>query len=186
MPSPIAHLGIGYAIYRYYQRKNRQGQTRIWNVALQAVIVASLSLLPDLDVIPAIIFGDMERYHNNFSHSILFAIPVSFVLAGVLQRAFRSDFWLWFVVCSISYDLHVLMDALSGGRGVMMFWPLTETRFVSPISIFTGLHWGEGWFSIWHLWTILTESLFGLVIFLAIRYFDKRRNQQHTVIPSKK
>ena len=78
------------------------------------------------------------------------------------------------------------MDALTAGRGVMMFWPLTETRFVSPITIFIGLHWGEGWLSIWHLWTILTESLFGLITLLAIRYFDKRRNQKNTVIPSEK
>jgi LexA-binding, inner membrane-associated putative hydrolase len=184
MPSPIAHLSVGYVIYRYYKRKYPESPTRIWKLPLQLILVSGLSLLPDLDVIPAIIFGDMQRYHNNFSHSILFAIPVSFVVAGVLHRASRSDFWLWFVVCSISYDLHVIMDALTDGRGVMMFWPLTEARFASPMNVFIGLHWGEGWLSIWHLWTILTESLFGLIAFLAIRYFDKRRNQKNTVISS--
>jgi hypothetical protein len=59
----------------------------------------------------------------------------------------------------------------------MMFWPLTDTRFASPIKIFYGLQWGLGWFSIWHLWTVFTEALFGLVVILGIKYFDKRKTK---------
>jgi inner membrane protein len=124
------------------------------------------------------IFGDMQRYHNNFSHSFVFAIPVALMVAGLFHKVYHSNFWLWFVVCLISYDLHIIMDIFTDGRGVMMFWPLTEVRFAAPIEIFIGLKWGEGWFSLWHLWTILTESLFGLAVLLATHYFDKRRNQK--------
>lgn len=142
-------------------------------------------MLPDLDVIPAIIFRDMRGWHNNFSHSLLVGVPVAFLLAGIFHRAYRSNFWLWFVVCLISYDLHVLMDAMTAERGVMMFWPLTEARFASPIKIFYGLQWGLGWFSIWHLWTILTEALFGLVVIAAMSYFDKRRNHANSILPKR-
>jgi hypothetical protein len=175
MPSPIAHLSVGYAIYRHYQKRLPEPQTAIWKLPLQMIVVAGLSLLPDLDVIPAILFRDMQGFHNNFSHSFLFAIPVAFVIAGIFQQVYRSNFWLWFLVCLISYDLHVFMDALTAERGVMMFWPLTETRFASPIKIFYGLQWGLGWFSVWHLWTIFTEALFGLVVMLGMNYFDKRK-----------
>jgi len=178
MPSPIAHLSVGYAIYRYYKPKLPEQRSHVWRVPLQIILVTGLSLLPDLDVIPAMIFGDLQRYHNNFSHSFVFAIPVALVVAGVFDKVYHSNFWLWFVICSISYDLHVFMDVLTGGRGVMMFWPLIETRFAAPIEIFIGLKWEEGWFSLWHLWTILTESLFGLVVLLATHYFDKRRNRK--------
>jgi inner membrane protein len=184
MPSPIAHFGAGYAIYRYYRHRLPQDHRRFWKIPLQLVMIAGLSMLPDLDVIPAIIVRDMKAYHNNFSHSLLFAIPVAFFIAGIFHRIYKSNFWLWFLICLVSYDLHVIMDALTAERGVMMFWPLTETRFASPIKLFVGLHWGEGWLSIWHPWTILTESLFGLVVLLAIHYFEKRRNQKNTVIPS--
>jgi hypothetical protein len=69
------------------------------------------------------------------------------------------------------------MDALTADRGVMMFWPLTEARFASSVKVFYGLQWGLGWFSPWHLWTVFTESLFVLVVILAVNYFSKRRDQ---------
>ena len=180
MPSPIAHLSIGYAIYRHYKQKLPERNIHGWKIPLQMIMVAGLSMLPDLDVIPAILFRDMHRYHNNFSHSLLFAIPVAFLVAGIFHRIYRSNFWLWFLICLISYDLHVFMDALTAERGVMMFWPLIDSRVVSPIKIFYGLQWGLGWFSIWHLWTIFTESIFVLVIVLAQNYFQGRRNKVNT------
>lgn len=186
MPSPIAHIGIGYAIYRSYKNKLPQDRYSFRKISLQLIMVASLSMLPDLDVIPAIIFRDMEAYHNNISHSLFFAIPVALLVAGVFQRIYRSNYWLWFVICLISYDLHVFMDALTADRGVMMFWPLTEARFASPVKIFYGLQWGLGWFTLWHLWTIFTESLFVLIVVLAVNYFTKRRAQSEAQVLQEK
>lgn len=186
MPSPIAHLSVGYAIYRHYKERFPEQKIQVWKLPLQMIIVAGLSLLPDLDVIPAIIFRDMQRFHNNFSHSFLFAIPMAFLVAGIFYRVYRSNFWLWFVICLISYDLHILMDALTAERGVMMFWPLTDIRIASPVKFFYGLQWGLGWFSLWHLWTIFTEALFGLVVIIAMNYFKKRRHQSNIVISPKK
>lgn len=186
MPSPIAHLSVGYAIYRHYQNRLPKEKVSVWKIPLQTLIVMGLSMLPDLDVIPAIVLRDMQRYHNNFSHSFLLAIPVALAVAGVFHRFYRSNFWLWFFICLISYDLHVFMDALTAERGVMMFWPLTDARFASPVKLFYGLQWGLGWFSIWHLWTIFTEGLFGLIVIVAMNYFDKRRGQSPAITPSEK
>lgn len=186
MPSPIAHLSVGYAIYRHYQNRLPKENIPVWKIPVQMIVVAGLSMLPDLDVVPAILFRDMQRYHNNFSHSLLFAVPVALVIAGIFRRIYRSNFWLWFVICLISYDLHVFMDALTAERGVMMFWPLTDARIASPVKLFYGLQWGLGWFSIWHFWTIFTEGLFGLIVILAMNYLDKRRHQSRAVTPPQK
>jgi membrane-bound metal-dependent hydrolase YbcI (DUF457 family) len=177
MPSPIAHLGVGYAIYRYYKNRLPEDRRFFWKLPFQLVMVAGLSMAPDLDVIPAIIFGDMRTYHNNVSHSLFVGIPIAFLIAGIFQRVYRSSFWLWFVICLISYDLHVIMDGLTADRGVMLFWPLSGARYASPVKIFYGLQWGLGWFSPWHLWTILTESLFVGLVVIAVNYFAKRRNR---------
>ena len=59
---------------------------------LQMIMVAGLSMIPDLDVIPAIIFRDMEGYHNNFSHSLIFAIPVALLVAGVFHQRISFQF----------------------------------------------------------------------------------------------
>lgn len=178
MPSPIAHLGVGYAIYRHYKDKLPQDKRSFWKFPLQLILVTGLSMLPDLDVIPAVIFRDMRAYHNNISHSLFFGIPVALLVAGIFQRVYRSNYWLWFAICLLSYDLHVVMDALTADRGVMMFWPLTDERIASPFKIFYGLQWGLGWFSPWHLWTIFTESVFVGIVLVAINYFDKRKNKK--------
>ena len=182
MPSPIAHLGVGYAIYRYYKDKLPVDQRRFWKFPFQLVMFTGLSILPDLDVIPAIIFRDMKAYHNNFSHSLLFAVPVAFLIAGLFHRIYQSNFWLWFLICLVSYDLHILMDMMTTERGVMMVWPLSQNRFTFPIKVFYGVQWGLGWFSIWHLWTIFTESLFVIIVIGALNYFEKRRNGSHTIL----
>jgi membrane-bound metal-dependent hydrolase YbcI (DUF457 family) len=186
MPSPIAHLGAGYAIYRYSKSRLPQDPRHFWRLPLQMVMVAGLSMLPDLDVIPAIIFRDMKAYHNNFSHSFLLAIPVTFLIAGIFHRVYKSNFWLWFFICLISYDLHIIMDALTAKRGVMLFWPLIQNRFVSPIRIFYGLQWGLGWSSLWHLWTVCTESLFVVGLIALASYFDKRRDTTNTISSQKR
>lgn len=180
MPSPIAHLGAGYAIYRYYKHKLPQDQRRFWKFPLQLVI--GLSILPDLDVFPAIIFRDMRAYHNNASHSLFFAVPVAFIIAGIFHQTYRSNYWLWFLICLISYDIHVVMDAFTAERGVMVFWPFSQNRFASPIKLFYGLQWGLGWFSLWHLWTIFTESIFVAVLIAAVNYFEKRRNKVNSIL----
>jgi len=65
---------------------------------------------------------------------------------------------------------------------VMLFWPFTQNRFASPIKIFYGLQWGLGWFSVWHLWTIITELLFVVVIIAAENSFDRRRKKASVVL----
>lgn len=181
MPSPIAHLGIGYVIYRGFKKKLPQDRHILWKIPGLLIFIAGLSILPDLDIIPAIIFRDMERYHNNLSHSLFLAIPVGLLVAGFFQRIYRSHFWMWFLICLISYDLHIIMDALTGERGVMMFWPLTQIRYVSSLKIFYGLQWGLGWFSPWHLWTLLTESLFVFIIIWATNYLRGRRDPKRNL-----
>ena len=183
MPSPIAHLGVGYAIYCHYKYKLPVDQRRFWKFPLQMIMVTGLSMLPDLDVIPAIAFRDMKAYHNNFSHSLIFAVPVALIIAGIFHRIYRSNFWLWFLISFVSYDLHVIMDALTAERGVMMFWPLTQDRFASPVKLFFGLQWGLGWFSIWHLWTILTESLFVILVIGLMKFLVRRRREIGVVPP---
>jgi membrane-bound metal-dependent hydrolase YbcI (DUF457 family) len=182
MPSPIAHLGVGYAIYSCYKERLPQDARHLWKISLQLGLIAGLSLLPDLDVMPAILYRDMHTYHNNVSHSLFVGIPVALLVAALFYREYRTSFWLWFVICLLSYDFHIFMDALTAARGVMMFWPLTGARFASPVKIFYGLQWGLGWFSIWHLWTIFTETVFSLIVIFAVRYFAKKRIRQSNII----
>jgi membrane-bound metal-dependent hydrolase YbcI (DUF457 family) len=133
------------------------------------------SLLPDLDSVAGVFAGDFGRYHNNLTHS-LFVGPVAALLFGTaMQVAYKRGFGFWFCVALAAYELHVLMDWTTIGRGVMAWWPLTDTRFRAPISLFYGLHWSQGWLSVRHLWTLVTELAFAAVTLLALRRFTRQR-----------
>lgn len=175
MPSPIVHISAGYAIYRIYKHKLPKNRYLFSRIPLYFLIIAILSLLPDLDALFGLIFRDMEHYHNNLTHSLFFGLLVALVFSGLARWIFGSKIWIWFMVALLSYELHVILDVFTGERGVMLLWPLVQHRFSSPVKLFYGLQWGLGFFSIWHLWTIFTESLFFLVVFFLLNFFDKRR-----------
>jgi membrane-bound metal-dependent hydrolase YbcI (DUF457 family) len=179
MPSPIAHLSVGYVIYRLNKDKLPVDNRKVLSIPLQMAAVISISMLPDLDAVLGIAFGDMAKYHNQFTHSLISGFPVALAGASIFNWIYRSSFWKWFLICLLSYELHIIMDLFTGERGVMLFWPFSEMRFISPIKLFYGMQWGLGWFSVSHMWTIFTESLFGLFAILSAVYWEKRKLQKN-------
>jgi len=70
-------------------------------------------------------------------------------LPGVRKKA---SFLPWFLVLLISYESHVILDFFTyGPRGVMLFWPITAERFISPIFLFHGGAWSAGVYTSEHL-----------------------------------
>ena len=170
MPSPIAHLTTAYVVYKVARRHEPQPVLK-WVGPLPGLLLVAtgFSLLPDVDSALGLLAGDLGRFHNNATHSLLVGTVVAF-LFGAAMKCWRGDgFRYWYSVALACYSLHVLMDAATVSRGVMALWPLAETRFLFPFALFYGLHWSEGWLSVRHFWTLLTESLFALVVALLAR-----------------
>ncbi len=176
MPSPIAHLAAGYLIFRSSSASDPSDQP-----PLTACAIVSLSLLPDLDAILGILFRNLRRYHHGVSHSIFVGFVVS-IAVGAATTLKRTNSWLqWLSLTLVSYELHVIMDYLSGGvRGVKLFWPYSSRRFRFPLKTFYGLKWDEGLFSRKHITTAITEvafiAMFYLLLHLIKRLFIVRRN----------
>ncbi len=88
-----------------------------------------LPVLPDIDT-----FSDRPYPstlgHRGFTHSLLFALVVGLVVAGITYRYFRVRFWPLaglFIVITAS---HGVLDALTtGGVGIPLFWPVNTHRF---------------------------------------------------------
>jgi membrane-bound metal-dependent hydrolase YbcI (DUF457 family) len=182
MPSPIAHLTAGYAIYHLYKNKLPKSTYHFWQLPFQWLLIAGLSLLPDLDFLFGLVFGDIEKYHNNFSHSLLFGFLIALIFSSSAYWVYRSHFLMLFMVSLMSYDFHIIMDIFTGERGVMLFWPIVQDRFSSPVKLFIGVQWGEGLISIWHLWTILSELIFFLIVFIGLNFFDKGKTTARKAI----
>lgn len=99
---------------------------------------------------------------------------MALLIAGFLRGFFKFRYWLWFWIAWFSYSIHLILDLFSGERGLMLLWPFTLDRFAAPFKLFYGVQWGLGWFSIWHLWTIITEVMF-VVLILALGTFLKKK-----------
>jgi len=152
---------MGYAVFRIWPGSAPRPSPRS-PLLLPAAIF--LSLLPDADAVAGVLLGDMGRYHNNFMGSPLFGVLAAVIVAGALRLLAGAPFGFWFGLGLLCYELHVLMDYLTVGRGVMLLWPLSAERFSPPVNLFYGLHWSEGLLSRRHLWTLLTELAFAFVL----------------------
>jgi membrane-bound metal-dependent hydrolase YbcI (DUF457 family) len=173
MPSPIAHLSIGYVIYRVFRRRLPADFQRLSRVSLVLIIIMFLSILPDFDFFAGLLYGDIGKYHNNLTHSLFIGAVVALLVAGLIYWRYRAHFWLWFAISLVAYNLHPILDLFVGERGVMLLWPLTEARFSAPVRLFYGVQWGLGWVSPWHLLTIFSELFFFLIVFSIVYLLEK-------------
>ena len=164
MPSPISHAAMGYLIYRASRSRLPEEASRYVGPLPQLLVGSvGLSLLPDVDSVVGILAGDLGKFHNNLMNSLVFGLAVAAGVGAVVWLTQRSGFKRWFVVALVSYELHVLMDFFTLGRGVMLAWPFLADRFEAPVKLFYGLHWSDGLTTPKHLVTLVTEL--GLVGF---------------------
>lgn len=174
MPSPIAHVTAGYAIYRICRSRSLQQSPLGVRRSLQSLAaLVGLSLLPDLDVIPGVLLGDLNRFHNNLTHSVVAGIVAALAIGSILWLKNRIGFARWFSLALLTYQLHVVMDFFTRGRGVMLFWPFSVERYEPAVKLFYGLQRSNGWLTIDHVWMLLNELTFAGTVLLILYWFPK-------------
>jgi membrane-bound metal-dependent hydrolase YbcI (DUF457 family) len=140
-----------------------------------------MSLLPDIDVVPGLLTGDIGRFHNQLTHSLIVGLLVAPIVGLIVRQIFATPGTAWIVASLISYELHIIMDYFTGERGVMLFWPLTATRFSAPVKLFAGVQWGNGLVSISHLYTLFTESLAILAVLVCVSLLARVRKARSSL-----
>ena len=176
MPSPIAHAAIGYVAYRLWRKRLPSAANRnFFKLPSLLLLTTVLSLAPDIDAVVGLLMGDLGRFHNNLTNSLTFVLVLSTAIAGLAYLTRPSEVSAWFALGLVCVGAHIAMDYLTVGRGVMLFWPLSSNRYGAPLKLFYGLHWSDGLFSIRHLWTALTETVFALVVILPLRLLSSEK-----------
>lgn len=166
MPSPLAHSAAGFAVYNML-RPSEKADSELLRVSIL------FSVLPDLDSLVGLLGRDFYRFHNNISHSLGFALAAGSV-AGLVWGWGKGLFWRWFSAGFLAYAFHLGLDYWSTRRGIILLWPFSKRRFISPTKLFYGFQWGRGLWSKTHIWTMLTELLFGLALITGLRWLTKR------------
>lgn len=153
-----------------------EGQRSLGPLPILLIITALFAMLPDFDALLGLLAGDIGRYHNNGTHSLVVGLGVSLLVAAYLGLRRKASFLPWFLVLLISYESHVILDYFTfGGRGVMLFWPIIAERFLPPFTLFHGVRWSAGVYSAEHLLTVVSELIIAGLILLGVWFFEGRK-----------
>lgn len=165
MSSPIAHTAAAYAVYTAFRQKLPGNPVLgVPHRFAWPLIIIFLSLLPDLDVIAAMTMGGLEKFHNNLSHSLAVCILASIILAPLLNLGTKLPLKTGFLLAATCCLSHILIDLCTHGRGLMLFWPLTETRYHAPVILFTGVPWSSSLTSPLYLKMVRDDLCFAAVV----------------------
>ncbi len=122
MPLPVAHALIGASIVA----ASRRGISlrKDWAALLAG---ASIAVAPDLDLIFTWMLGFDLRTHAGFSHSILFAMLLGLLAAGLM----RETNFKGFLVYSMASLSHGLLDVATKREfgGAALLWPFSSKKF---------------------------------------------------------
>jgi membrane-bound metal-dependent hydrolase YbcI (DUF457 family) len=174
MPSPIAHSAAAYLLYRRARRTRPDPPpeasfgTRLLSELTLLGTLLFLSLLPDLDSLVGLLAGDFGAYHNGGSHSFFAGFVVAVLVGMVAALTGRVRFHVAAAWTFVAYTIHVVMDYLTVGRGVMLLWPFDDGRLTPPMHAFYGLRWSEGWWTSDHLLTLVNELGWLALVLLAV------------------
>jgi inner membrane protein len=177
MPTPIGHAMAGYLVYRAggaYKRAD--------NRPLLALCLL-MAVIPDIDFLPGIFYGQPALYHHGVSHSLGFALGAGFIAAGIADRKRKTlltDWSLFF----LAYASHPIMDLFEPDKrppfGVPLFWPIQGEYYRAPFQLFWGVHhaastssstreWTSGILDLYNVGAIGIEILVMLPLILAVR-----------------
>lgn len=170
MPSPISHAAIVWIVAPIARPPGLNDRRRL---AISVLLTALC--LPDADFVIGLIFPDSAfGAHGGATHSFAFALGVA-VVVGLFWRLAcgrgASRMGLLSMVCGVS---HGIMDSLTWGRGVMLFWPWTTARIASPLPLFVGLHRSQPDNWMLHTATLVSEGVFVGLVWLLARRLHRR------------
>jgi len=104
MPSPIGHTLAGLCGFLLTQRYVIP-QKQVWLL----VGCVLLSLLPDFDVLPGLLFGDPRLFHHQGTHSVTVAVMVALFIGCLAAWCRLRGLW-WGAWGGSLYLGHVILD----------------------------------------------------------------------------
>lgn len=184
MPSPIAHSLIGLSLGIAVLRPPGESLDRTLRTRAAPLLgVVALANAPDLDFLPGLLVGELNRFHHGPSHSALGAMMVGLVVGAVLFRRGLPIRWPVLLLLAAAVLSHLAADILCQDRsppfGIPLWWPLSETRVHAPWSLFLAMEkstLGEVFSNPSNLRPALRElAIGGAVLVLALAWTARRR-----------
>lgn len=135
------------------------------------------AMFPDLDAALGLFMGNLERYHNNLWHGLLVSMTLAAGSAFLLTFVSKINFRTAFTMASCCIASHLIIDLVTHGRGLMLFWPFTEARFSGPL-VFSGVPWSFGFSSPLYRTMLIEDQAFAGALLLCcgamLMFLEKR------------
>ena len=128
---------IGLAIGLWYVRRCDVD----WRVGRYLLLLfIFLANAPDMDYLPGLICGDLNRYHHLVTHSLVWSVSFAggiwLIWRGYRERVGRAALgFMMLATCS-----HLLVDMVTqdgaAPYGVMVLWPIRTDYIQAPFWVF--------------------------------------------------
>lgn len=134
MPSPIAHVGLAWALQLASRPRDLNSRGR------DVLLVAFAAVAPDFDLLVDLLGGPGLTFHHGPTHSVLGAVVIAAALAPMSAHSATR----WCVLAALL--LHIVLDWTTGEPGaprhygVAAFWPFTATRWIDSTPWFLPYH----------------------------------------------
>jgi len=174
MASPYGHALVGLSLFNLCYPRPVTSRINTW-LLYGLVIVGALA--PDLDFLPGLFLGNPSRFHHGPFHSLGTAVGLS-LMAGFLitflgrTRSFLKTSAFIFILVFSHLFLDFFTEDIKPPYGFPLFWPASETYFISPWWFIPHV---ERNFILPHFWiqvfrVMLVESF----LFLPLFFFSRR------------
>jgi len=128
MASPVGHSLLALSI-ALAQKNTQKLSTRL--MLLFVIVSANLA---DLDFLPGLLIGDMNRFHHGASHSLVFALSYALICYLIWHLVHRENApivgWLGFIAYSSHLLADYIADDLGAPYGIPLFWPFSPTYWI--------------------------------------------------------
>lgn len=177
MPSPIVHAALGAGTALAVLPRTRRSLT-------PGLALVVLSCWPDIDYVPGLLAGALNKFHQGPSHSLLFALA-GVLLAypfvrrpGLLAHTRTRTICILLLVALSHLLLDIFTQDFRPPIGIPLFWPLSDFPVHSPFSLFPA--WAKGSLaeiiqSPQNLRSIAIELLYALPLLLLPPLLFRRR-----------
>jgi len=141
MATPIGHGLIATGLSLLIFRGGRAN-----NLKILALLVFAANV-PDLDFLPGLISGDLNRYHQGITHSI-FGLTVFLLVCAVFVHGMKAS-RDWLIWLGLAYGSHLVIDYFGTDNrmpvGMPLFWPVSSDFYKSSLDLLPGVrHGGNG------------------------------------------
>ena len=192
MASPVGHSLIGLATAHL---TGRRLPVATWGWFWFAILAANAA---DLDFVPGLLLGDMNRFHHQASHSLGAAVIFGLVVAEIARR-YNGPARAWALSGFAIYVSHLVGDLIAADYGapygIPLWWPVSMEYVISPVAVFASIHHGDPSeatlqvlaqiFSTHNLGAIGREILLIAPLLLGAWYIRRRTVNDRSVAPAR-